>query len=202
MPAFGVYDSLAKAQRELDIVGVLEPFLQPQPHEPEPFLAGLLRFALEIGYNNSEFAISESLIYPVLRDVWAHFTDRLQLWSRPWFESEELRGNPDYVVTRISRLGRQIFDAPFLIVVEAKEERFDAGWGQCLAALVTAQELNGHPDWPVYGVVSCGKEWQFGKLVGKTLVRDPRFSTLNDLPQLCGALRFVFSQAHQQAIAA
>jgi hypothetical protein len=33
-------------------------------------------------------------------------------------------------------------EEPYLIVIEAKKDNFEEGWGQCLVELITAQKLN------------------------------------------------------------
>jgi hypothetical protein len=92
-------------------------------------------------------------------------------------------------------------DEPYLLVVEAKKDDFDTGWGQCLAAMVAVQKLNGDERHTIYGVVSSGETWQFGKLSGKQFIRDTRSFTITDLPNLFAALHYIFEQAKQQALA-
>ncbi len=48
---------------------------------------------------------------------------------------------------------------PLLAVVEAKQEDFVKGWGQCLAEMVAAQKLNAGvtPQPTIYGIVTTGK---------------------------------------------
>lgn len=50
------------------------------------------------------------------------------------------------------------------MVVEAKHNDFEQGWGQCLAELYAAQLLNDDAERSVYGIVTDGSFWQFGKL--------------------------------------
>ena len=51
---------------------------------------------------------------------------------------------------------------PLIILVEAKKNDFDQGWGQCIAEIIAAQKINADTDFPVYGIVSDGTLWQFG----------------------------------------
>ncbi|MDY7024579.1 MAG: hypothetical protein SWJ54_25065 [Cyanobacteriota bacterium] len=62
------------------------------------------------------------LIFPVLREVYRLHRDRLMLWShKPIFYSTQLSGIPDYIVAQRSPLGKEVFDRPYLIAVEANK---------------------------------------------------------------------------------
>ncbi len=50
------------------------------------------------------------------------------------------------------------------MLVEAKQDNFEAGWAQCLAEMIAAQRLNETAQIIIYGIVSNGNLWQFGKL--------------------------------------
>ena len=52
----------------------------------------------------------------------------------------------------------------------------------------------------IYGSVSSGEVWFFGKLEGKTLFQDPRSFTLTHLDELFAALNYVFQQAKLEAL--
>lgn len=84
-------------------------------------------------------------------------------------------------------------------MVEARKDDFEGGWGQCLAALLAAQTINGNEQTILQGAVSNGEVWQFGKLSGRDFVRDPRPFTILDLSVLFAALHDVFERAKQQA---
>jgi hypothetical protein len=51
-------------------------------------------------------------------------------------------------------------------MVEAKKDDFEGGWGQCLAAMLAAQMINGDDQLILQGSVSNGDVWQFGRLQG------------------------------------
>jgi hypothetical protein len=80
-----------------------------------------------------------------------------------------------------------------VIVVEAKKNDFEQGWGQCLAELVAVQKLNGDSSKPVYGIVTDGELWKFGTLVDDTFISNREGYTVGDLAELFGALHFVFT---------
>ena len=105
-----------------------------------------------------------------------------------------------------NNLGKRLFGMPLIIVVEAKKNDFEGGWGQCLAAMIAAQkinaqEVNGDAMFPVYGIVTDGVMWQFGKLVGDTFTENLTPFSLGDMPRLFGAIDTVFKAAQNGSIA-
>ena len=78
---------------------------------------------------------------------------------------------------------------PLILLVEAKKNDFEQGWGQCLAELVAAQKINDAPDCPVYGIVS---DWQFGQLTGDVFTHNRTNFSVDNLPVLFGAVDSVF----------
>jgi hypothetical protein len=177
-------------------------FISPLPH---PVSDGLRRdVALSQKYFarfGSESAVSESLIFPVLKEVWTAYTDDLRLWIRePLVYDADLSGTPDYFVSRVSPLGVDVQDRPYLIIMEAKRDDPARGWGQCLAAMLAAQKLNESAGAAIYGVTTNGRTWEFGKLSDGTFTIDPRPFTLIDLDGICAALHYVFEQCRQQVV--
>jgi hypothetical protein len=149
----------------------------------------------------SEASICEFLIAPVLKEVWRAYSDSLLMWSHaPLGIEEPLLGTPDYYFSRRSPLGL-VPDQPYVLVVEAKKDDFDAGWAQCLAAMLASQKMNDRPNRTIYGCVSNGKLWTLGKLEGQTFTRELQEYVVTDLPELFGALHYLFAQAKQQALA-
>jgi hypothetical protein len=110
-------------------------------------------------------------------------------------------GVPDYLICRRSPLGL-VQDQPYLLVVEAKKDDFEYGWGQFLAAMLAAQRMNDAPSRIVHGCVSNGFLWEFGKLEGAVFTQETRGYTISDLPNLFAALNYIFEQTKQQALAA
>jgi hypothetical protein len=95
------------------------------------------------------------------------------------------------LITTRSPLGKTITGLPILVVVEAKQNNFSEGWGQCLAELVAAQKLNEKPDLPVHGIVTDGEFWQFGKLESDVFTRNEDALTIAELNKIAGALGFI-----------
>ena len=81
------------------------------------------------------------------------------------------------------------------MLVEAKKNDFEIGWGQCLAELVAAQKINENTEYPVFGIVSDGTLWQIGHLVGETFTQNRTSYNVDNLPVLFGAIDAVFKAA-------
>lgn len=147
-------------------------------------------------YSFNEQALCEGLIYPVLREVWKRHP-RLQLWSHVLLQVDnELTGIPDYLVSQKSPQGLAKLNPPLLAVMEAKQENFAQGWGQCLAGMVAAQKLNAdcQPLPVIYGVVTTGKSWEFGQLTNCEVKIHPFNLSLVQLDQLLAVLDYIFNQ--------
>ena len=52
--------------------------------------------------------------------------------------------------------------------------------------------MHNDPAFPVYGIVTDGTLWEFGRLVGDTFMRNRTNFTLANLPILFGAVNSVF----------
>jgi hypothetical protein len=65
-----------------------------------------------------------------------------------------------------------VLDQPYFLLVEAKQDDFEAAWAQCLAEMIAAQRLNSDPTMTVFGVTSNGSVWQFGQLQATTFIQN------------------------------
>lgn len=149
--------------------------------------------------DNSEDAICENLIYPVLKEVWKSYRSKLTLWSHETLiYDEDLSGIPDYTVTKRNPLSTIIFDRPYFLTVEAKQDKFQEGWGQCLAEMIAVQRINEQFDRDIFGIVTNGKIWQFGKLNGDIFTRNKNFYGIQDLDKLFAAVNYIFQQCELQ----
>ncbi|MGH1394846.1 MAG: hypothetical protein ACRAVC_12585 [Trichormus sp.] len=149
--------------------------------------------------DNSEFAICENLIYPVIKEVWKTYRHNFILWSHQSLNyDEKLSGFPEYILAKRSPLGKVVFDKPYFILVEAKQDNFETGWAQCLAEMIAAQRLNGEYQVVIYGIVSNGDWWQFGKLEGENFTRNSTYYTIQELDKLFAAVNFIFQQCEVQ----
>ncbi len=151
-------------------------------------------------FDRSEIAARETLIFPVLRDVWRHYREHLTMLSgEPLIGDADLRGELDYIVCRRSPHGPYTPDQPFLLVGEAKRDDSTVGWNQALGGMLAAQ-LHGGPAFIYYGLATTGTVWRFGKLADTTFTLDPFPYTLSDLDRLAGALHFVFAACRDQVL--
>jgi hypothetical protein len=198
---FTSYDSAADVCRAYQIVWQRSDFVEAQPFSLADYFRSEIAFNLrELPFDMTEYSTTETLIFPMLREVWKPFRDSLMLWShQPLSYDADLCGVPDYIVARRSRLGSMIFDAPYLLVIEAKKDDYSRGWAQCLAAMIAAQKLNGAPGHSLFGVVTNGRAWEFGKLQEDVFTQDVRPFFLQQLDSLASALHFVFTQCRDQA---
>ena len=200
--AFGAYKTLGEAALAHNVSVKVASFVQPIPFPVDERLRADLRWNLEnINIRMSEAATCEFLIAPILREVWKAYSDSLLIWSHiPFGPGEPLFGFPDYFFSRRSPLGLVQDQPPYVLVVEAKKDDFEAGWGQCLAAMLAAQKLNGHPPRTIYGSVSTGRVWEFGKLHEQEFTQEFKQFVHTDLADLLAAWNYVFAQAKQEAL--
>ncbi|MGA7935199.1 MAG: hypothetical protein WCA35_16745 [Kovacikia sp.] len=149
--------------------------------------------------DNSEFAICENLIYPVLKEVWKQYRQQFILWSHQALTFDnKLSGFPEYILASRSPLGKVVFDKPYLLLVEAKQDNFEAAWAQCLSEMIAAQRLNQEPPISGFGITSNGTTWQFGKLEGDSFTRNVTYYSIQDLEPLFGAVNYLFEQCAVQ----
>lgn len=143
----------------------------------------------------SEAARCEVIIFPILKEIYKAYADIYALWIQKSIAYDEmLSGTLDYLISTKSELGRPVVGTPLIMLVEAKKNDFEQGWGQCLAELIAAQKINDAPDFPVYGIVSDGIWWQFGRLVGDAFTQNRTSFGVDNLPLLFGAVDAVFKK--------
>ena len=144
----------------------------------------------------SEHSICETLISPILNVI--SKPNNLPVWSHVRFdvsESEGLVGIPDFIVSPASEIGT-IFDKPIICVAEAKKENFNEGWAQALAEMIAAQKFNQDEVTDIFGIVTTGNIWQFGKLQEKFLTMEiVSYSALENLQGLMNRVNWIFSEA-------
>ena len=129
----------------------------------------------------------------ILREIYKDYAENYGLWVKKSIAYDEtLNGIPDYLIATKSELGITVVGMPLIMMVEAKKNDFELGWGQCLAELVAAQKINDDTTFPVHGIVTDGILWQFGRLVGNVFTRNRSNFSLDNLPSLFGAVDSVF----------
>lgn len=191
--AFTDFKSIRQVQEAFDIRYTEADYIQYENVEPSKAFLEEFEFSQRhINVFSSEAARCENVIYPVLRDVYKNYVEWFSLWSHESISYDtELSGTPDYLVSTKSALGKTVPGVPILIVVEAKRNDFVMGWGQCLAELVAVQKINNDALKQVYGIVTDGTLWQFGKLVKDLFTFSETALTINELKKVFGAIGYL-----------
>jgi hypothetical protein len=188
--SFSNFKNLGSTVKELQVIYSEANFVNQVMFPVSEYFQQDLEYVMREGVvNNSEFAICENLIYPILKEVWKAYSSKFTLWSHQLLTCDDvLSGYPEYVLARRSPLGKVVFDKPYLLIVEAKQDNFDWGWGQCLAEMVAAQRLNsdlsGESAIAIFGIVSNGINWEFGKLEGNRFTHHPAPQSIFELKSL------------------
>ena len=192
--AFSDFKTISEVQEKFRIKYASNDFFGIETKNPsEQFLQELEFSRQYIDVFASEGSRCEVVIFPILREVYKDYAENYGLWVKKSITYDEtLSGTPDYLIATRSELGMTVVGTPLVVLVEAKKNDFEQGWGQCLAELVAAQKINDDSDFPVYGIVTDGKLWEFGQLVGDTFVQNRTNFTIDNLPILFGAMNSVF----------
>ena len=150
---------------------------------------------------NTEKARSEFIIAPVLWELRRAFRGQVGLFSGVALDVDAVRGLNGYCDFLLTRSSQQFVpQAPFMAVVEAKNDNPRTGYGQCIAAMVAAGEVNqqeGTPPAPVYGAVTSGTIWRFLRLEGTHLAIDGQDYFINDLAKIIGIFSSVIVSSHR-----
>ena len=111
---FTTYQSLSTVLQDYQIVAIEQNVVVERSIPVSEVLRADIEFSLrELVFDNSEYAICENLIYPVLKEIYKTYRQQLMLWShQPLNFDAQLSGTPDYVVAQRSALGKFIFDRP------------------------------------------------------------------------------------------
>ena len=197
--AFSDYKSITQVQAEYQTRYEELNFIEPAAYSPSQVFLDEFDFNQKnIDIFASEAARCEAIIFPILREVYKHYYQYTSLWvQKSIVYNSKLNGTPDYLVSKRSPLGKTMLETPIIIVVEAKKNDFEQGWGQCLAQLIAAAYINA-ADTPVYGIVTDGKLWEFSQFSHNTLTKQIDSYTVSDLPRLLGVTKSIFDQAINQ----
>jgi hypothetical protein len=148
---------------------------------------------------SSEAARSELIISPLLRSIYKNHSKDYSFWIQKTITFDKvLSGTPDYIFSKKSVLGKTVLETPIVIVVEAKKNDFEQGWGQCLAELVAAQKINQDEKKSVYGIVTDGNLWQFGYLNADVFTKNEENYTIDNINLLYGALEYLACLVEKQ----
>ena len=195
--AFSDFKTISEVQEKFRITYSEDDFVKAEPSVPSIEFLQDFEFTREhINVFASEAARCEAIIFPVLKESYKAYADQYALWIKQSIAYDDvLNGTPDYFISTRSELGKTVVGSPLILLVEAKKNDFEQGWGQCLAELVAAQKINDDAAFPVYGIVTDGTLWQFGRLIGDTFTQNKTDFALANLPTLFGAVHSVFKSA-------
>ena len=193
---FSAYKTIDTVVKEFQITYTQSNFIIETEFNITDYFREDLEIVMQDGAADcSEFAICENLIYPVLKEVWKQYRRKFILWSHKSLTyDEKLSGFPEYILAKKSPLGNVVFDKPYFLLIEAKQDNFEAGWAQCMAEMIAAQRLNENPEQEVFEIVSNGDIWQLGKLKSNVFTRNQTFYTIQELDKLFAAINYVFQQ--------
>ncbi|OQY45617.1 MAG: hypothetical protein B6242_09895 [Anaerolineaceae bacterium 4572_78] len=173
--------------------------IYPLAIQKEQFISGIelrlpdmfineLNFSLKMQSDiENEMFYREYFIAPFIRQAWMNHPN-LKVWVNQYLAyNDELTGEPDYFISQqVTGVTNDLIGKPLLAVVEAKQEKFKEGWGQCLAGMIACQKLNATDDVVIYGVVTTGELWQFAKLTGDVFTRNLLSYSINDPEKIFG----------------
>ncbi|OQY47021.1 MAG: hypothetical protein B6242_05920 [Anaerolineaceae bacterium 4572_78] len=143
----------------------------------------LLQETLILGVHDwNEFELSQRFIAPMFAIV--HFTsESFNLFAERLFggsvEDVEIQGKPDGIIAS----GLREPEKPYFCFHEFKRQHETRGdpAGQCLVAMLVAQELNEHKH-PIYGCYVVGDTWRFIVLQDKEYcISNPYIAVRDDI---------------------
>jgi hypothetical protein len=195
--SFESYKNIGEVLKEYEIISSeTNHIIETEIAVRESFREDLEFCLRELTFEESDYAVCETIIFPVLKEIYRLYRDKFTLWShKSLIYNKKLSGMPDYIIAKRSPLGKEIFEQPFFVAVEAKRDDFIKGWGQCLSEMVAIQKMNDQSEQQtIYGIVSNGQLWQFGKLQNNRFTKNFVAYTIYNLEQLFAALNYVFRQ--------
>ena len=149
--------------------------------------------------NNSEVARFALMVTPIISDFWARYGARIGAYYGVEFKADPeagLTGYCDFLITRAPQLPRIV--APVAVIVEAKRDNIENGYGQCIAGMVGAQRFNrreGHGIETIHGASTTGISWRFLRLNGSVVTFDTMEYSFSQVDRLLGILTSIVGPA-------
>jgi hypothetical protein len=165
--------------------------------QPSSFLSQTLSEFTDLAtLIGTEKARSEFLIAPILAEVRRQLRYRIALFSGTEFNVDPAQGLQGFCDFILSASEEQLYiDAPVMTIVAAKREDIIGGLGQCVSAMVAAQQFNekkGQPIAQVYGAVTSGTNWRFLRLEGSQIAIDSPEYYVSQIDRILGILLLPF----------
>lgn len=189
------YESFTIEEIEKDFAVTIQSqkdlFSEISPIEPSERLVSLLDeltpLASAIG---TEKARSEFIIAPILAEIKKRLGNQVSLFSGTRFDVDKEKGLNGFCDFMFSLSSNQLsLSAPVIVVVEAKNDNINSGFGQCMAEMVAAQIYNQQQEKPlkvVYGCVTTGSIWRFMQLVDDVIYVDTQEYYLDSVSKILG----------------
>ena len=200
--AFSDFQSIEQVIQKYPLKMRQQRFLPDIEMKLPDWLMENLKFSLDNkSVDENEVFFTENFIYPFLQQAWKQHT-KLKVWShRAISYNDELYGEPDYLIaTVVDEVTDRLVTKPLLAVTEAKKEDFTKGWGQCLVEMIACQKINGRAKLVVYGIVSTGLVWEFGKLDGNVFTKHAVSYSINEPKKVLGLLNYIFTECEKEAV--
>ncbi|MCU0526637.1 MAG: hypothetical protein MUF72_17640 [Elainella sp. Prado103] len=104
----GVYKTISQTLKAFQIVYTEANFIVEAPFQVSDYFREDLQLMMRDGVvDNSEFAICENLIYPILKEVWKLYRSKFILWSYQSLNCDtDLCGFPEYILGRTLSLSK------------------------------------------------------------------------------------------------
>ncbi len=98
--AFSRYKTISEVLKEFQITYTQANFMGEAKFTISDYFRDDLQTMMDDGVvDNSEFAICENLIYPVLKEIWKSYRSQFILWSHQSLSYDEnLTGFPEYIL--------------------------------------------------------------------------------------------------------
>ncbi|MDM8525325.1 hypothetical protein QUF80_18295 [Desulfococcaceae bacterium HSG8] len=171
----------------------LAEWLDRESHVPDSDRQILLRFQKKLIRNVhdwNEAELTQNFIGPVFALV-DYTTEQFNFFAQRDFSGKvgdiEMTGRPDGMIASGFRVPKK----PYFCFQEYKKEQDPEGdpAGQCLGAMLAAQEVNQHQH-PVYGCYVIGADWYFMTLRGDTYAISPAYvATREDISDIFRILK-------------
>jgi hypothetical protein len=103
---FSNYKTISKVLKQFQVTYTEANFIQELPFDIPNYFREDLALVMEEGViDNSEYAICENLIYPILKEVWKPHSQKFTLWShQSLVYDENLSEFPEYILAKRSQL--------------------------------------------------------------------------------------------------
>ncbi len=186
--------TLSQLEARYGVSFVRGAFLAGVPPLPVPdWLKTYLELSADIpSAFKSEKAISEQTIAPVMLAVRDRNRQRISVFSGEMLTHQDLSGYCDFIVT--ANPVSLVPEAPFIVVVEAKQQDLASGIPQCVAEMIAARRLNEEAGLyrdVLFGCVTIGSEWLFLQYRGTEVVMHSRAFYLNEVDQILGVFQWM-----------